>query len=95
MNMEDTTHHKLLLEDLLFILNRHITDFPITLEVLMILSLLSGNEDDSFKSCIESSQKFISTLQLVIEQYNDHEENKKAISQAIAHLPIEELNKIL
>lgn len=62
-------------------------------EIINLLAYLS-NQNNEFKSLISKSDKLIKNLNGLILQNSNDEESNKAISLAIAQLPVEELNMI-
>ena len=62
-------------------------------EIINLLAYLS-NQNNEFKSLISKSDKLIKNLNSLILQNSNDEESNKAISLAIAQLPVEELNMI-
>ena len=62
-------------------------------EIINLLAYLS-NQNNEFKSLISKSDKLIKNLNGLILQNSNDEESNKAISVAIAQLPVEELNMI-
>lgn len=81
--------------DLIFLLEAKVDTFEITVELLLLISLISNQQDSIFKQLIESSSLFLNILRNLIEKYSKVEKEQKTISQCIAQLPIEELQNLV
>lgn len=82
------------INDLIFLLESYLMDYSSTIDILMLIGIISTNEEADFKSLIEKSTNFISILKRIIEHYNHNKEQKKGICQCVAQLPIEEFQLI-
>ena len=65
----------------------------VKIEIINLLAYLA-NQNSQFKILIEKSEKLMQSLNDLITSNSKNASNSKLISQAIAQLPIEELNMI-
>ena len=65
----------------------------VKIEVINLLAYLA-NQNSQFKSLIDKSEQLMESLNNLISSNSKNATNSKLISQAIAQLPVEELNMI-
>ncbi len=94
-NQNDKKSVELFFLDMIFLLEAKIDNFDMTVELLLLTSLISNQQDSYFKILIESSSSFLNVLRNLIEKYSLVEKEQKTISQCIAQLPIEEFQHLV
>jgi len=79
--------------DLVHLLESKVDSINLCVEILLLLSYLT-NQDEDFKKILETSDTFMKTIQKIITTYSKDEKISKLISQCIAQLPIEEFDAV-
>ena len=94
-NLENNKTNELFLDDMINLLNQGKGNefLEVKIEIINLLAYLA-NQNSQFKILIEKSEKLMQSLNDLITANSKNASNSKIISQAIAQLPVEELNMI-
>ena len=94
-NLPNNKANELFLDDMINLLNQGKGNefLEVKIEIINLLAYLA-NQNSQFKILIEKSEKLMQSLNDLITSNSKNASNSKLISQAIAQLPIEELNMI-
>jgi hypothetical protein len=90
-NIDQINHTNLFFDDMLSLLEANVSNFNLTVELMIFFSVLTNKESSEFKTNLQSSKKFLKIIKKILDEYNSDENSKKIISQCIAQLPIEDL----
>ena len=94
-NLKGNKAYQIFLEDMINLINEGKRNefLEVKIEVINLLAYLA-NQNSQFKSLIEKSEQLMESLNNLISSNSKNATNSKLISQAIAQLPVEELNMI-
>ena len=79
------------INDLIKFLERNNYDIELKIEIINLIAYL-GNQKEEFKNIIQDNKELAHSLNNIIVSSLNNKENSQIISQAIAQLPIEDLN---